>query len=520
MNSVTLFLIELVIVLFLGYIAKRKAEERLEKFRATKVSEKPEIKPTKGKLAVKEEKLEIKPKKPFRIEQVIIIAIYLITFSLIGYLYIANMHPEIINENNIVKEKSAGDIGLFSKLSTIYIDNKDVFGPEEKINNTSVRKVISTTPFNIVFNPKSKIKENSTGTLEISFLGSGSEIYLDDKLIVPDISDYELIKDFDNEAVYARNDYKYDELIDRDNINEFLYKNFHDVTIYSFKSLSNYIPILDDYSDKQTLIDTTFRGDLKLAVYAQGDLYIRFVKQDLNDYVGKDEYTVEVKDFKGESYFSKIYEDDGYGSDSGKDGPEQSYKIELKDLPRGIYYISFTKDKNNKSPDSTIKNININSNKVLIIGNSLPIKPFNFYTKVYSSKKIGFYYWHTGKDQVIAVSGVDNKDINLDTDWINKRYDREFKQGDYNFKCPKGDLWIYSDVISLNKEGWFDLPIKTEAKLANPDLLIIDKNKLKIDSNEFSYKGEVILKDQAKYQLKFLDKNKLYLEDIKLNGGN
>jgi len=89
MNSVTLFLIELVVVLFLGYIAKRKAEKRLQK------------------TITKE-----KPKKPFRIEQIIIIAIYVITFSLIGYLYIANMHPEIIN-NNIVKEKSAGDTTHF-----------------------------------------------------------------------------------------------------------------------------------------------------------------------------------------------------------------------------------------------------------------------------------------------------------------------------------------------------------------------------------------------------------------------
>ena len=121
------------------------------------------------------------------------------------------------------------------------------------------------------------------------------------------------------------------------------------------------------YEQTTTEIDTTFRGNLKLAVYAKGSLDIEFTKQDLNNYVGKDEYTLTITDLDGKKEYEEIYEDDGDKKDSKELGEEEDYKVNVG-LERGIYYISFVKDKNNPSPDSTLKDIKIRSNKVLIVG--------------------------------------------------------------------------------------------------------------------------------------------------------
>jgi hypothetical protein len=527
----------LILVLLYAYLVRKRrkllplrgfSEEKEKKdyVKTVKTPEKSQKKKTEKAGTPVNLKAHLRNLKPTKPEHYFILVIYLLVFSVIAYFIVGNIWPEhtpLVNSGEYTI--NAGSLMIFDKLSSFYIDNDRVLGQKENVNGFEVRKFVSEEIFNLVFKPATPLVGDVNATLEIDLMtdgNSGSNVYLNDKAIIPNLENYELVKDFpdENAAVYVNKNVSYGKasLKDGSSVEDFVYKNFAGNSVYSFKETSNdYVPVLDDYKQEFTTISTTFRDNLKLAVYhGGGNFEIEFIKQDLNSYVGSDEYTVEIKDSKGNSLFKKTYKDDGTSTKTGKTGEEQDFEIKVN-IPRGIYYITFTKDNNNNDADSTLKNIRINSNKILLVGTLRSWASFNFYTKVYSIKTIGFKYWWKEKKQIISISGAEDKDIDLDEDWYNKRYDRKLeKVGDYYFRTPIGYVYIYSDYISISKENWFDIPINSQSNLDNQDVIIIDTNKLKIEENKIQYKDNLIVNKDTKFKMKVLDENRIYLENIKL----
>src|SRR3989339_327222 len=257
--------------------------------------------------------------------------------------------------------------------------------------------------------------ENPTNSLKVLYF---SKDIFDDKLIIPDLSDYEKVGDFEDSEVWIKRDLVKESYIDQDTLNDFIYFNFPGASVYSFKELDKGVPVLTDWASTETRIDTTFRASLKLAVYhGGGDLNLKFTKQDLNGYVGKDEYNLSVIDFStGKIVYSEIFKDDGDKKDSKILGDEEDYNVNIN-LDRGIYYLDFKEDKNNPSADSTLKNFKISSNKVLIVGDMLVYEPNQkFFTKANNAKEIKFKYWWDGKEQHIYFTGdkIFTENINKD----------------------------------------------------------------------------------------------------------
>jgi len=454
--------------------------------------------------------------KELKVEHYVIIFFYATLFVMVGYLLIANLFPNNPLNNFGNYEISASDIGMTNSLRSLYLDN-DVFGGKTEIEEKALKMIISAEPFNIVFNPKKIIAENSSAILELSFFDVETEVYLDDVLIIPNLENYEKVEDFEDTSVFVKNTLTKENYVEAPDSRSFVYLNYPLQSVYSFAESEGGIPLIMDYSKRNTNIGTQFRDNLKLAVYAEGELEIKFTKQDLNMYVGKDEYKVEVEDYQGETHFSKVYKDEGEDKNTNKLGEEQYFEIKLDNLERNVYYITFTKDKYNKAGDSTIKNIKINSNKVLILGNSLPLNSFNFYTKVDSIKTIGFYYWHTGKEQDIEQTGIKEDTIELDEDWKGKKYEQELKdKGGYNFEISKGDLEVDSDVISPSEDSWFYLPKDADKKLIDSEIIIIDKTKLEIEGKSFIYNADVEVSEGSKLKIQILDKARIYFERAKL----
>jgi len=452
-----------------------------------------------------------------KISQLIVIIIYANVFLIIGYLVFANLFPNIDpSARTGVYEISADESMLTNSLRSLYLD-QDVLGEKELTEAGIARPIISEKPFNIIFSPKKIIAQNTTAILELNLVNKDSEIYFNDKLISPNLEDYILIKEYSNKYIYIKNTLNKDNLQSANTAEEFISKNFPQASIYSNKEFKFTIPTPTDYTKTNTEISTTFRGGLNLAVYAQGDLIISLTKQDLNNYVGSDEYSLEIKDINGKSYYTELLKDDGDKKDSKKIGEEQDFNIEVKNLPANVYYISFIADKNNQAVDSTLKNIEINSNKLLLIGNILPWEEFSFYKQIISPSTIGFQYWWTDKNQTIQITGAENQKINLNEDWLAKTYNLNLTtQGDYTIKSDVGYLNLYTKTLSVSKKNWFDIPVQTQTKLANHDIIILDKTNLKLDKNSVYYKEEVKVSDGIKFKLQVLDKNKVYLRDIKL----
>ena len=452
-----------------------------------------------------------------------IAVIYLTVIVIVGYLLIGSVFPNTpgISGGSFMIDAESSLLG--DSLSSFYVNPSSVLGEKIVINGQSLRPIISQQSFGLVLKPKTVISGNSTGTLEINFLvnnGEGSEVYLNDNLIIPNMQNYELIASYPDKNVYVKKTlleyYDKSSLQPASDAGNFIYENFPGASVYTQVPFNQSIPNLKEYKQETNTIPTTFRGDLKLAVYADSYLNVKFVKQDLNSYLGDDEYIVNISDINGKSYFTKTYGDDGDRKNTNKLGAEQEFEIELGSLPRGVYIITFTKDKNNDAPDSTLKNIRINSNKILISGTILPINAFEFYTEVFVPKTIGFYYWWDNKNQTIQISGTENKNINLDKEWLSKTYTQNLtKPGEYNLKTNVGYLWVYPDYLSINKNTWFDMPSTNNPKFTGQDIVISDKNSLSISGNSYSYKKVFSVDEIKNIKIKVLDPNRIYLKDIK-----
>lgn len=507
-----------VIAIVLLFILKKIKEGRMENFE-------------------KEFKLNKKynSKNKFKPRNYFVIIIYVIVFLIAAYLVIGSFNPDAIPGSGGTYTISADDSFLTNSISSFTINPSSVLGDKTQINGETVRPITSQQTFNLVFKPKTIIPDNANGNLEINLMSDlnkgGSEVYLNDNLIIPNTDQYQKVASFPgvNADVYIKDTLIQSKggagsLTDGRNPSDFIYKNFPGSSVYSQTNLESTIPQLSDYLQQTTKIPTTFRGDLKLAVYAETYLEIDFTKQDLNSYIGNDEYIVNVIDTNGKSYYTKTYEDDGDNKNTNKLGSEHDFTIKLGNLPRGIYFITFTKDKNNDSPDVTLKNIKLNSNKILIVGNSLPITSFNFYTKVSSPKIIGFNYWQAPKNQTISISGVQNNNIKLDSQWLSKIYNYNATTiGDYNIKTSVGYLWVYADYLSISKDTWFDIPTignttgTNSQKFTGQDVIILDTSKIKVNGDYYTYKTSATSSQINSLKIKVLNPNKIYLKSIILN---
>jgi len=459
------------------------------------------------------EKKPIKQRiKSLKTEQYVIFSIYILLFATAGYFFIANVFPDNPINTNGHYSLEAGDLSMTSKFKSLYLDKDYVLGGKTSIGDSPARLIISEEPFNVVFNPKKVVAEDSSATLQLSLIKPKTEVYFNDKLIIPDLDGYFRVQDFESEEVWIKKDLTKDSYQQSNNAENFIYRNFPQHTIYSFAELSGGTPIIQDYEKTTTRIDTQFRDNLKLAVYAEDSLDIEFVKQDINALVGKDEYTVTITDFQGNEYFKEVYEDDGYKKDT-KEKEEQDFEINLKNLPRNIYQISFVKDKNNKYADSTIKDIKINSNKILILGTILPLGEFEFYTKIEGNEKIKFRTWWRDEFSV-KITGDLNENFKIE-----KGEDEflELLKGEYYLYNKEWKVWIsQKPPFAPSKENWFYFPQKADSKLIDSDIIIIDEDKLQINNDEIVYTESIEINEDSKFKIQVLDKLQTYFKDIKL----
>lgn len=470
-----------------------------------------------------EKKFKVVPKSKFNLpsvkeikpEQWFVFGLYALVGFFVFYVLASNYLPDVMKPIN------SGDYELnlnnpIGKFSALYFD-KDIFGEVEVINEKAYISVNSENIVNLVFSPKKIIPEGIEATIKITGINKGTEVYFDEKLIIPDLTNYEKIKEFKGHEVWVSNDFDYENLVEKSSVEDYIYFNFPSASVYSFKELDDGVPILTDWEKTTTKIDTTFRDNLKLAVYHGGGYFnFEFTKQDLNSYTGKDEYTLKIIEFGTDKVmFEKVYKDDGDKKDSKEKGEEQDFKINLN-LERGIYYLEFKKDKNNKASDSTLKDLKIGSNKVLIVGKMLVYEPNQkFFTKANSEKEIKFNYWWTNNDQKVYFTGDLRKTFNIDGNYKSKDYVVELEKGSYYFEMEKGFIWVKDDYASIDEYSWFNMPSKGENKLTTNDILIIDRDYLEIEGDKISVQIKTEIKDEtSKYKFQVLEKNKFLIKEL------
>jgi len=498
---------------------KKKLQSEVEKLE--KLAKQYEIQIEKPQLAETQQTKQTPAEKSRRtriIETGIIALIFIVTLGAIAYISLASLYPNLLPFGTTGYTIAAEDSKIL-QVSEFYIDDTSVLGDKQTYQGQTIRPITSSKKFNFVFKPAKTI-DKTNGTLQLNLVMlNNSNIYLNDKLIFPNLDNYELIKETnDGYNIYIRKDilsYTDIQSTEDETASYFIYNYFPSSSVWSTSELEPINPIVKDYKQETTAINTAFRGNLKLAVYAKDNLNIKMTKQDLNSYLGADEYTINITDYRGEAIYTGVMGDDGVKEGEQKRGEEQNFEIS-KEVEEGVYYVEFIIDKNNQYPDVSVKNIYMNSNKIMILGTFLPIEPFNFYTNNKQEKTTGFNYWHTGKNQLITISGAENKIIDLNESWMSKTYQHNLTAGEYIIGLEKGDLWVYTDAVSPSKDNWFELPPAMNEKFNSQDFLVIDSYTYDNDNRIFYYETEAEIKGGDKFSFRALEENAVGIESINL----
>ncbi len=430
-------------------------------------------------IVYKMEKINIQYTNP-KIKVLLIVLAYLIPILLLASLLFYIFQPFGFEGKTYTIKIGKSDT---NSNKPFYLDEttakRSLSKPIEEEDKT-YREVISQRPFNLIFKPDVVIPDLAKATLQLQFEGKNSDIFINNQLIFPGLLNYSLLKSFSDQEVYIRNDLlPYVKTLDESQANakDIIIANFPGSTVYSTIPIILENPTLENYQKIDTTLNSTFRDSLNLVVYGK-DINLKLIKQDLNWYEGEDTYTITVKDINKNIIHTQIFEDDGNFLNDSKRGNEQNFEINLEgQTPKGIYFLEFQKDKNNKASDSTLKTIKFNTNKILVTNNFLPWQPLTIYTENHFPKNINFFYWWQSKNQNILIRSGDIFKVELNESHISTKYPYLLEPGNYSLELEKGYLWIYNNfVFSLKREHLFQIPLIIQDTKNNPDFIIIDKS--------------------------------------------
>lgn len=390
----------------------------------------------------------------------------------------------------------------------LYLEESKALSPPVQYGNQTYREIVKTVPFYINFKSPVKIPKDSKTTLSMEFIGTNADLIVDKKLLFPSLENYELAKEFSDSYVYKRKDIIKKEG-NEENAKDFLINNYYGSSVYSYLPLeSNYQ--VDGYEKKETIIPNTFRGDLNFVFYTENGLSLDFEKQDMNWYAGEDNYTVIVKDMNETIVYSGFVGDDGNINDQRVSGEIDQRTVDIPNLT-GPYYLGF--ESGGKKTDSTIKNIKINTNKIMFHKQFLVLDPMSFYVKNSFAKNIEFYYWHPDKDQIIT--------INEDEVYLSKEYDgiiynHPIRAGEYELSVEKGDLVINNNFIALTSANWIDIDILNQRIINNPDFIILDKKIIVFTNKGFIIYTDLTTSEDQRIELLASKKNEFNLRKVEV----
>ena len=381
-------------------------------------------------------------------------------------------------------------------------------------NNKNYRETLSDQPFYLFFN--GSLTNLTNATIEVNLLNRVADLYMNEELIFPGINNYKLIKEFGDSYLYMRKNLSSVENSSTDIIN-YIMNNYYGARVFSFTFLDKAYSIPQDYSKKESRIESKFRGDVSFVIYNQDDLKLKFFKQDINSYPGKDEYLVTIRALDGGIVYEEILRDDGNVNVSQTLNNSQGFEINLPDVD-GVNYIIF-KNINADFLDSTISNISINTNKVVIQQNFLVISPISLYMKNHFDRNISFYYWHAGKDQTIKIiNNNSTEEINLSKNYEDIRYNYVLKPGENEITINKSYLWVGNDFnFAVKKENWFEVPIIIQDELDDPEFIVLDKNKVRINRDGAIVRIPIMLNaSEMNFSLRSTGVGKLKLDSVRI----
>lgn len=339
------------------------------------------------------------------------------------------------------------------------------------------------------------------------------------------IASFEPVKQFGNISIFSKENKNFE---DQDNVNDWILKNIptHSrICLFDYE-LSNDVLINKDieYKNEVTEINQTFRGTHNFFVYLKDNyLNLSIGKQDLNWYVGDDEYLVELYDINDNLIFSDIIMDDGV-FEATKDETPQHKSFFVDGIEEGTYKLKLTNLKGEKRyDDSTVTNIRINTDRIITSGRILPLLPSNLFFYLNQNTTLRFNAWHGSAIQNITISGTESKVVEINETLLGEWVPVNLTRGSYGMSI-EGNLHISGTNFAFTKDSYF-YPYNYEINnedcswviISDYDMVEAEEDGWITATREFDGSDIKLYKDQIVFCLKKEDDEDVLIDKIKVN---
>jgi len=224
-------------------------------------------------------------------------------------------------------------------------------------------------------------------------------------------------------------------------------------------------------------LNFALRGSHEFYVYVNNHFKAEIIKEDLNTYEGKDEVKISLINSQGELLCDKIMEDDGNEFNDKNIPSLVKTSFNCPNLKKGVYILKLEgmpAEINNINNDFIIRQLKVNTNKIIIKDRILNIEPIELYVNNKCDNEIDLFYWHKGKNQIIEITGKNGKNIELTESDYKKNKKRILTDGEKKLSLPKGDVVISDNNFAFKKENWFYPTIISVKNHFNADFVLLE----------------------------------------------
>ena len=215
------------------------------------------------------------------------------------------------------------------------------------------------------------------------------------------------------------------------------------------------------------------KGNHQFYVYLTDHVDMTVTKQDINEVAGSDGVQIIITDINNHEVCRTYLDDDGNDREDKVPSEEIQKGISCSNLQPGVYIISFIEDssqtKGNKG-DFVIKNISINTNKLIAKDYLYSISSNDIYLNNNESKIIQTMY--RGSEiidpKVMYVEGKNSQKITFEKD--KKQFDIKLSAGENTIHLPNERVSIKGSNCALNSSNWFEpekIAIRSDQTLVN-----------------------------------------------------
>ncbi len=245
------------------------------------------------------------------------------------------------------------------------------------------------------------------------------------------------------------------------------------------------------FNSENNEINFSLKGDINFYVYLENSLNLKLIKDDLNEKEGSDKIDIALFDSKNNQIcFDSLGDDGNQSKDLLPGSVEKSTSCTIQ--KEGVYILRIYEEQdpiNGLTRDYLLKQLTINSNKIVAIDQVYSYNSLELYTDNNDARQITFINRNQEQpEQKIEFKGQENSSLTIASKDQGKEVYHDLKTGLIKITSSSGKVYISGSNFAFKAENLFNPEIFTLRDNPAANFTIINNN-----SSDKSYIKQVSL---------------------------